>query len=154
MIHLYLITTLYDTDRQQKKADGVSSSADEQASVYSSTDTEAPPSKIPLFPMASKRPLPVHQRKFTPHSYFASTLRDVVAGKDQVVVLIPDPDTEIQLRKRMFKQFKENNIHDIREYERRLKKLISTDAKIIDVPFVSGLGKRYVHLQDHRDMKH
>ena len=90
---------------------------------------------------------PLHQRRFTPHSYFSNTLRDVVAASDNVVVVIPQQQTEMHLRKSMFKIYKENSIRNLKEYERRLQQLIERETRIQDVMVNQWIAKRYLFLK-------
>lgn len=90
---------------------------------------------------------PMHLRKFTPHSYFSHTLRDVVAGADSVVVFIPHPATETFLRKKMFKLYKERMLSTSKEYEAALKDIVAEDSIVKDVVMHEAIGKRYVFLK-------
>jgi hypothetical protein len=90
---------------------------------------------------------PLHRRKYTTHLYFSHTLREVIADKDSVVVLIPQPSTEQHLRKRMFSLYKERNLRSVQDYERQLRTLVEEEAAWVDVPYCQWVGKRYVYLK-------
>jgi hypothetical protein len=102
----------------------------------------------PTVPPMSRPP---HLRKYTPHSYFCSTLRDVVAAGDSVVVIIPNVATEYYLRKRMFKLYREHDVHSLKEYEMLLQDLLQKETFTSDVSLSDFVAKRYLYLKGDLD---
>jgi hypothetical protein len=86
---------------------------------------------------------PPQDRRYTPHSYFSSTIRDVATnGRADILVLFPQTSTELELRKRMFKIYKEEGIRFAKDYEARLRKLVQSETTSVDVKINQWVTKR------------